>query len=450
MGYEEELSAKIVSTGEFRLTPGNSPRVIVFLESEGGIYPKTIVDRWQLSYQEAKQSYALLMFKDSALFCTLTLSKNGEWSGRSRDSRGIVNLVPMPLGSGGNGWNHLTDAGMYWRSIKPDSSHPEFSYLEPLPRQVDWSKYYVNLGNPLTVANRPVGENEAGIIIGYDRPDYFQQVCATIAQNPESQQIKWYIFLDHHHNRSLTDRQANMACDTFKNCTVIPRPRNFGCGRNIIDARHQLFDNLGYELVWVFEDDLVVAPDYMATVKKLFNWGRKNYSNIGAAQGWRHCTLSQEEKTKNKHLTVSTYENWWGYLMCREAWQAMMPFIFKYQSLFLGGEYWERPHRSAVAWFRENQRPAAVVRGTSPYPESEWSKKLKREYFNSPPSGQDAATMVAFERQGFCRLAPQVNKARYIGRNGIHMRQSLWDKMGFDKVLLDSVKLDKEFEPCLV
>ena len=50
--------------------------------------------------------------------------------------------------------------------------------------------------------------------------------------------------------------------------------------------------------------------------------------------------------------------------------------------------------------------------------------------------------MVGFRQAGWVRLAPVVNRAKYIGKHGIHMNKSYWNKMGFEEINLDLFPTD--------
>ena len=135
--------------------------------------------------------------------------------------------------------------------------------------------------------------------------------------------------------------------------------------------------------------------------------------------------------------------------MKRAAWDSIRDFLYSYQELFLGSPYNIQPHKSVVSWFRDYQRPAIETIGKRGFPESLTSQRSKKAHFDNIPSGQDAATTVSFSQTGWIRLAPFVNRARYIGKNGIHMHSGYWDRMEFGHVNLDVMENDvntTEFE----
>ena len=182
------------------------------------------------------------------------------------------------------------------------------------------------------------------------------------------------------------------------------------------------------------EDDLVVAPNYMKLCLNTLEWGEKNFSNVGAVQAWNKCIMSKNVKDERLGEVHSTYTNWWGYLLKRTAWQEMEPYILKYQELFLGATYNNRPHRTIVEYFRHMLKAAKKIQGNQRWVSDEESMNRGRAYFNAPPTGQDAITMHALEACGFVRLATTVNRGLYIGKHGIHMHPRMFERDGFPQM----------------
>jgi len=64
-------------------------------------------------------------------------------------------------------------------------------------------------------------------------------------------------------------------------------------------------------------------------------------------------------------------------------------------------------------------------------------------YFNSPPTGQDAATMVCFHAAGLRRLNTVVNRGEYVGKHGIHMNPRVYKQQGFPKMTHEVYDIDE-------
>jgi hypothetical protein len=248
----------------------------------------------------------------------------------------------------------------------------------------------------------------------------------------------------------LADKQAELCRSLFPQSVIVKRPVNFGCGRNIIDARIQLFTNMKYDYVFMFEDDMVPSDTYMALTTRLMEWAESHYTDVGVVQSWNITHLPVEEKRRILSEVHATYTNWWGYLMKRELWDAIFPDVLEYQELFLGGSYSGRPHRSIIEWFRMKQRTVLPPNLDTTFPVDDKTRETAKSYFGTPPTGQDAVTMIMAEIRGWKRLATSVNRGEYIGRQGIHMNPRRFIQDGFTAMSNDVFEEDgdlSEFHP---
>ena len=105
------------------------------------------------------------------------------------------------------------------------------------------------------------------------------------------------------------NEQVNLCRKLFPQSVVVKRPRNYGCGRSIIDARSQLFTNFGYEYVFMFEDDTVVSPYYIGMMQRLMKWSEDRFDNVGTVQGWSMSHASREDKLGELGSVYTTYNN---------------------------------------------------------------------------------------------------------------------------------------------
>lgn len=446
--YLKALKSAIASTSKFQFVSGSGNVRDILLMEDGSVRDdRAEIESWRISEDAARHVYVLtLLLPDKIPYSLFTMRRNGEWKGRDRKTRGTVLLRPYPLEGNAEKWGRLADPSAYFRSIKPDVTKPEFHYLEPLPRQKDWTKEENwKITQEIELSRLPAqekGKTEAAVIVGWNRWEYFKKSVQTIAQNPESQTLPWFLFLDKYHDKLVTEKQASYAKSLFKNLTIIRRDVNYGCGRNIIDARRQVFDELGFDYAWIFEDDLVVAPNYMQFCRNLMRWGQARYDNVGAVQAWTKCKEPLAWKQKRLNVVRSTYDNWWAYMMSKPAWDSIKSFMYSYQTLFLGGEYHARPHATIVDWFHKYRSLPPELRGPRMFQDNASSARTRVKLFGSPPSGQDAATWIGFHQAGWQRLTPIVNRSMYIGVQGIHMTNSYWERMGFGEVSLDIFKGD--------
>jgi len=416
---------QLIITGVFRYLSGSQPRQIRLLRNGGIEDERGQLTRWFLTWDDSKKAPKLVVHSDKpdAYF---HITANGVWRGRLFGANSPVYITPPDDQT--KLWSKLLKVG---GSV--DINGQESSPIWDIRETFDIS----------SVSQ----ETTAISIIGYNRPDYFERVVKSIAHNKEADALPIYVFLDKEESNrgdELQQQHLEIAQRHLKGPVIIRRPFNFGCGRNIIDVRRQMFDHLGYDRLFVFEDDLVISPDYMTVVTNLLDWGESNFTNIGAAQGWNYCDTSKEIKEKNKNKVKSTYTTWWGYLQSKWSWDKMKSNIYKYEQGCIQGPYDERNHHYICRWFRELMKTKVPPLGNLPFTEQDADIRAAGDYFRSPPSGQDAITMHTLEHAGLKRLTTHVNRGRYIGVEGIHMNRGMWDKMGFAKIQLDYMPGDDE------
>ena len=201
----------------------------------------------------------------------------------------------------------------------------------------------------------------------------------------------------------------------------------------------------------MFEDDGVPSSTYLKYTKSMMDWAESKYSNVGAVQGWRECTLPAEVKKTRLKEVRSTYENWWGYLQNKSSWSAMREFVLTYQNLFLNiSNYAMRSHRGILEWQKIQTKDGRSVLGDSPVPvQGAHKDELDRFIINNYSSGQDGATMIGFYLAGYESLAPVVNRMKYIGERGIHKTPEFYHQRGYQHIILDEFAADsriKNFE----
>ena len=403
----DAISEELIRTKTFLLQPATGhARNIRFL-SDGGIEDNSgdvLVNNWKLSLDNYK--VGLRLYADETFRAFLHLSRFGDWSGRDRASNGTVCLKPT---LNQDKWLVLANPLKFKEQFVMDDSEKEFRYLETLPQQIDWRPYRFDIRKTIDTGLLVPNTTAIGIA-AYDRPFYFKQVVQSLAQNKSVREYPIFIFMDKCDDVVMGD-QIEVALSLLPHSIIIKRPRNFGCGRNLIDLRRQLFDYLGYDEVFVFEDDMVVSSDYLDLTVKMFDWAQRNYDNVGAVQCWNECKLSLETKKYYQRSVRATFNNWWGYLLSRKAWNTFKDSLYKYEELFLGGEYKYRPHRSIHSWFDFKKRRLVQSLGTE-YPLVDEFIEERKLYLSSSPTGQDGATATLFNQAGWTRLCTTVKRGK--------------------------------------
>ena len=304
--------------------------------------------------------------------------------------------------------------------------------------------------NKAIIEKQPVGV----LIVAFNRPDYLAQVIASLEQNPESQSLPFYFFLDGGPRAKQQELAALINTSTIKNKEIILRERNYGCPKNHVDSKRFMFDWCGFNKVIVLEEDLVVTPSFLRLNLALHKWAKKRFSNVGVVQCWSYCYLSREEKQKKLDAVFNADSWWWsfvGYCLDKEVWDKMKGMLYEYES-FVD----QIPHTEEFS--KQRSKPGTSFMA----PEiSAWAQSLiaKRTLMQKTPGkrlfptnvdryikerfrrnrfipSQDLTTGFCLWIAGYIKIRTVVNRARHIGEIGITV-----DKERFDEVY-DQIKLD--------
>ncbi len=324
--------------------------------------------------------------------------------------------------------------------VMPSRKRPE------TPKQVDRRFLPVDEFQPQVdkIVDSLIKTKKAAIaVIGCNRPHYMQEVINGLKQNNLTK-YDVILFLDKPKDQSqwgAIQAQIDMGLTT----NVVEYPVNYGCGRALIDVRRQIFDRMGYEKAFIFEDDMVPGQNYLKFCENLLAWGQSKYTNIGAVQGWSKCLLPKDEKTPLESQVHVTYTNWWGYLTTKSAWDQVKRYIYSYRDTYLLGDYAVRPTPAILSYFKPqaNSQFRLIDGGLLP---DDISLRHRRNLFDSIPSGQDGATWLAYDKAGLVRLAPTVNRSLYIGKEGIHSTPEIFSKQRFDRMVLDEFPGDSRLK----
>lgn len=405
---------------------------------------------WQI-FDDARKVRVQLRLMRGTDFCVwLYLGKNGVWEGKDKYNG---NCALFPKNGDESIWANLNSFRDFSKVVAEPGIPEGFKFYDAPQPTFDWTPYQWNIKDLLS--KREVPDNGTAIaLVACNRPEYFKQVVEALAANKDVGQYPIFCFLDRPENdleKEFQNIQHKMVLEALPQTVVIARPINFGCGRNTIDARVQLFDNAGYNRVFMFEDDGVPSSSYLKFTERLLDWGEANYSNVGAAQGWRECKLPVEVKKNRLKEVRPTYENWWGYLQSRASWEDMREFVLAYQRLFMNIEHYRnRNHRTILEWQKLQTRDGRTAKGDRPVPMfGSHRDEQARFIINNYSSGQDGATMIGFYLAGYERLAPVVNRMKYIGERGIHKTPEFYNSRGYQYMILDEFNSDsriKNFE----
>mgnify|MGYP003644713463 CR=1 FL=1 len=332
-------------------------------------------------------------------------------------------------------------------SEKKRKRRETINYKQKIRAQRDWDKYQYKITDLIDKSKLKPSDVAVGIAAA-TRPEYLERTLKSIASNPEILKWPFFAFLDAHPDSRqghVTAQQEKMIHDYLPDCVVVKRPVNFGCGRSLIDLRRQLFDVLGYDRVFVVEDDCLISSSYFSYCMNLMDWAEETYSDVGTVQGHNFCVMGNDDKIKHLDKVTVTSTNWWAYLQHRKCWDSIKDTLYKFENSYLTAvDYSHRPHKAIRDWFVSLCHDGFPTLGDSPVATGKDEEFKQSKYFQSPPTGQDGATMVACSVGGWKRLAPSVNRTLYIGKQGIHQTPRQYASDGFDNIHMEDYDSDSD------
>ncbi len=243
-------------------------------------------------------------------------------------------------------------------------------------------------------------------ILSFNRPDYLRQVLASLVaqEGAALERRNIILFQDGWHN-AYSNRGAARFED-IETCIaafrqmiphgeVMAAPNNLGVAENYLRAEKHLFEALDAPCGYFFEDDLVLAPRYLATLDTL-RAATEAVEEVGYFACYGNLQASLADQLA-KPRQIRRLEHLWGFGLHRRHWQAMQPLLADYYELVLGRDYHPRARRTPeiLARYRAKGIPVAV-------------------------SSQDDVKKAITYHLGRVALNTNLVSARYIGEAGLH------------------------------
>jgi len=270
------------------------------------------------------------------------------------------------------------------------------------------------------------------LLIGFNRVDYFDETLTSLEANPEAHDCDLHVYLDGGPKANQEALHKRIDSSSFENITVVARDENWGIGRHLIDARRRLFDQQNYDRVLLFEDDMVLAPSYVATLLNIMDWSM-DYNDIGTVMAYNINHDAPEVQASQTNEVIATNRHFWGYGMAKSVWDDIKSVVYEFEQRYLTDvAYADRSHRS-IRWrfIRSVAKKGRIERpGNSLVPESILTAPFSTFPYKCPTS-QDAITALALWRHGYARLTTRVSRAKYVGQEGFSFSPEMFEKMGF-------------------
>lgn len=255
-------------------------------------------------------------------------------------------------------------------------------------------------------------------IMSFNRPDYLRQTLASlVAQRQDLRQRRVVLFQDGAINPLSQRRRANDA-DIAASLGVFQElvpwgeirlsPHNLGVALNFRRAEEELFADPLNEIVYFFEDDMVVHPDYLDLLDCVAGVTGDLPRPVGyfAAYGALRKPPEQQEHECRQFRRL---EHHWGFGLRRSHWLRMQTLMARYYALTDATDYADRPNAAIVA-------------------------ELKRHGVLPVVSSQDDVKKAVSYALGAVSLNTTLAAGRYIGEHGLHMTPELFLRMGWHTV----------------
>jgi hypothetical protein len=272
------------------------------------------------------------------------------------------------------------------------------------------------------------------LLIGFNRLDLFDQTLSSLEANDAAHNHDLHVYLDGGPNALQNELVARIEESSFKNITVVKRQENWGIGRHLIDARRRLFDELDYDRVMLFEDDMVLATHYVETLSNMLDWASE-YTDVGTVMAFNINPDPMDAQSNQLSDVIATNRHFWGYGMTKDVWNDIKSILYEFEDRFLKDvPYGKRAHRSIRRKFiRRIMKQNRMNRS---------GKALVPDHLLTPPfsqrpgrcpTSQDAITALALWHQGYARITTRVSRALYVGKSGFSFSPEVFENMGFNE-----------------
>lgn len=189
---------------------------------------------------------------------------------------------------------------------------------------------------------------------------------------------------------------------------IIKQPNNLGIGWHFNYIERLLFEEMKYDFVVFFEDDLLLAPGFMQMMDLMAEKFRDD-PRIGMFSAFNPevCTLEKQKEQKLRYVAMGHN---WGFGLFRSFWLRRQPLIDNYLDFIKNSPYNKRDNNLIFSW-------------------------LSKINFSCLGSSQDHIKACTTNALGCIRIAPMMNFGIPIGRLGVNFNQELFAKLGFDQIV---------------
>jgi hypothetical protein len=269
-------------------------------------------------------------------------------------------------------------------------------------------------------------------IVSFNRPHYLTQLLASLEAQVDVPALSWHLFQDGAVNkfsgREVGDQDhITEAVKTFF-AAHLPgekiahvRADNVGIGINQFEAYELMCQH--YDRIVMLEDDVILSPYWARLLPMLFDGLEQHPDVFGFVTGFkRWCERGEIEAYLDRVAPGAPH--WWMIGFTPDRWERIKPHFWRYYELIQECDYGHLPHGRILELFKEVG-------------------------WNSPVSSQDGGKSMAVHLAGMHRVQLTVNRGISIGREGVHFKGGLFERMGLheqEPYVFESDRTRERFE----
>jgi hypothetical protein len=195
----------------------------------------------------------------------------------------------------------------------------------------------------------------------------------------------------------------------FPDSRVFLAPHNLGIARNILRAEEFLFAELGTEIAYFLEDDMVLSPHYLTMMDRISAWVERT-DRVGYFSAYGALTMPLERQ-RQEASTMRRLAYHWAFGLTRRHWSELREWLEPYYRLCNGRDYSARQHLEILSHYQSMGMPLI---GAS----------------------QDVVKKLGTYALGRVALNTMACFGKSIGVVGLHFDQTKFERGGFTRTEL--------------
>ena len=270
-------------------------------------------------------------------------------------------------------------------------------------------------------------------VLTYNRPEYLNRCLSKFSKSEDIERysVPFFVFCDGGDAATIEENKNLISKYSFVTDTII-QSTNLGIASHVHFVRKILFDNMGFDRIIVFEDDILPSNFYWSYFNKCLDFAQSVDKNIVATNSCTLCYVPDHLKNTDRQWFIGdTKAHLNQYIMLKSAWKIIEPIVEEYIEKFVKpyGNYKNRNHDDIRRWLKRMK-----------FPDNQ--KGYVGDLQNTATS-QDQVTSLSLRSNGFYYVSTYVNRILNIGIKGEHFEKTEYLKLRLDEMSLYELPNDK-------